>query len=31
MDTNGHEYLFLREKGEEGRGQCVVGALGRTR
>ena len=31
MDTNGHEYLFSREEGEEGRGECVVGALGRTR
>ena len=31
MDTNGHEYLFSREEGEEGRKQCVVGALGRAR
>ena len=29
--TNGHECLFSREEGEEGRGECVVGALGRAR
>ena len=28
---NGSTVLFLREKGEEGRGECVVGALGRAR
>ena len=28
---NGSTVLFLREKGEEGRGECVAGALGRAR